>query len=219
MNLYLYGKKKFLSDLIESKKGIRFSDIIHYSVMENKLMRDNELEKKFVLDKGKIKIEINGYHLNPLSMADHPSVLMRPDRCFCVCFSTKRNDVDLFSRFKADVCIEIDLDKLLEVLHHAVSGFVGMDVLHGPVIYYPELMLDPLPDLQNSLFYKRDVYSVESEYRVALTIPRNKKRFKSPDGFEIDIFSDDPDDLHHIFINGNSPEINKHYVSGVYIFE
>ncbi|NWL47150.1 hypothetical protein DM819_15145 [Pseudomonas hunanensis] len=216
MNLYLYGKKQFLGDLIEGRKGIRLSDIVHYSVMDNELMRDNELEKNFTLDKDKVSIEINGYRLSPLSMPAHPSVLIRPDRCFCVCFSTKKNDADLFARFDADVCIEIDRDRLLEVLRHAVSTFVGMEVVHGPVTYYPDVMADPIPDLQSSLFYKRALYSIESEYRVALTIPRGKNRFRSPDGFEMNIFSDDPGDLHHLFINGNTPDINKYYISGVF---
>ncbi|MEK2607828.1 hypothetical protein WLF18_01720 [Pseudomonas shirazensis] len=219
MHLYLYGKKKFLGDLIEGKKGIRLSDIVHYSLLDNDLMRDNELEKNFTLDKNKVGIQINGYSLDTLAMPKNPSILLRPDRCFCVCFSTKKSDATLFSRFNADVCIEIDLDRLLEVLRHAVSTFVGMDVVHGPVTYYPDVMADPIPDIQSSLFYKRALYSVESEYRVALTIPRGKKRFKSPDGFEMDIFSDDPNDLHHLFISGNTPDINKYYISGVFFVE
>ncbi|AZL74557.1 hypothetical protein [Pseudomonas oryziphila] len=216
MKLYLYGKRIFLSDLIESKKGIRFSDIAHYSIMENSLMRDNELEKKFVFDKDRVKIEVNGILISPLSMVGHPSVLMQPDRCFCVCFSTKKNDVELFERFEADVCVEIDLERLLEVLNPAVSRFAGMEVIHGPVVYYPELMADPLPDLRAALFYKRDAYKVESEYRVALTIPRHQKRFKSVEGVQVEIFSDNPNDLRHLFVNGTTPEINSHYVLGAH---
>lgn len=216
MDLYLYGKKRFLGELISGSKGIRLSDIAHYSVMENELMRDNELRKKFVLNKNKYKLEINGMVIGPGEMADHPTLEFGPDRCFCVCFSTKQNDPDLFKRFEADVCIEINLEKLLEVLQPAATKFEGMKVVHGKVIYYPDVMSDPIPTLESVLFYKRDVYSVESEYRVALTIPPHRKKFSSVEGVVIDIFSDDPKDLHHLFINGTSPEINKHYVTRVF---
>lgn len=216
VQLYLYGKKKFLGELIEGSKGIRLSDIAHYSIMENDLMRDNELEKIFVWDKDQVKIKVNDFLIDPQSITANPSVSIRPDRCFCVCFSTKRNDPELFARFEADVCIEIDLVRLLEVLRLASSSFDGMEVLHGPVNYYPEIMKGPLPDLRAVLFYKRDIYMVESEYRVALSIPPNKKTFKGPSGAIIDIFSDDPKDIRHLFINGNAPETNRRYVKGAY---
>lgn len=216
MDLYLYGKKRFLGELISGSKGIRLSDIAHYSIMENELMRDNELTKKFVMDKNKYRLEINGVIIEPAEMADHPSIEFGPDRCFCVCFSMKQNDPDLFERFGADVCIEINLEKLLEVLRPAATKFEGMKVVHGKVIYYPEVMADPIPTLESVLFYKRDVYSVESEYRVALTIPPHRKKFSSTEGVLIDIFSDDPKDLCHLFINGTSPDINEHYVTRVF---
>lgn len=216
MDLYLYGKKRFLGGLISGEKGIRLSDIAHYSVMENELMRDDELRKEFVMDKNEYRLEINGMVISPHEMTDHPSMVFGPDRCFCVCFSTKKNDPGLFSRFGADVCIEINLERLLEVLRPAAAKFEGMEVVHGMVNYYPEVMKEPLPTLESVLFYKRDVYSVESEYRVALTVPPHRKKFSNAEGVVIDIFSDDPEDLHHLFINGTSPDINKNYVTGVF---
>lgn len=216
MKLYLYGKKRFLGGLIEGSQGIRLSDIAHYSNMKNKLMRDNELEKVFLWDKNKVKIKVNDFLISPESMTEHPSISIKPDRCFCVCFSTKKNDYKLFSRFEADVCVEIELDRLLDVLRRVSSSFQGMVVLHGPVNYYPELMSGPTPDLQAALFYKRDIYKVESEYRVALSIPPNKKKFKGIDGTLIDIFSDDPNDMRHIFVNAIAPETNGQYVAGAY---
>lgn len=216
MQLYLYGKKQFLGELIEGSQGIRLSDIAHYSNMDNELMRDNELEKVFIWDKNKVKIKVNDFLINPDAMTGNPSISIRTNRCFCACFSTKKNDLDLFLRFKADVCVEIDLDRLLDVLRLASSSFRGMEVLHGPVSYYPEIMSGPRPDIRSVLFYKRDFYHVESEYRVALTVPPKKKAFKGVDGAIIDIFSDDPNDLRHIFINGSAPEDNKQYVMGAY---
>lgn len=216
MDLYLYGKKRFLGELISGSKGIRLSDIVYYSKMENELMRDDELRKEFVIDKNKYRLEINGMAIHSDEIVGHPSIAFGPNRCFCVCFSTKKNDSELFKRFKADVCIEISLESLLEVLRPAVTKFEGMEVLHGVVNYYPEIMEGPLPSLDSVLFYKRDIYSVESEYRVALTVPSHRKKFTNSEGAVIDIFSDDPNDIHHLFINGTSPQINRHYVKDVF---
>lgn len=66
MRKYLYGKNKFLSGLVSGKKGLRFSDIAHYSVMENEKMRDDELAKEFHYDKYEVRITIDGIFLAPM---------------------------------------------------------------------------------------------------------------------------------------------------------
>lgn len=48
---YLCGKQKYLAPVIEGKKGLRLSDLNHYSRMENDKMRNNEMEKIFTLDR------------------------------------------------------------------------------------------------------------------------------------------------------------------------
>lgn len=216
MNIYLYGKKRFLGDLIEGDQGIRLSDIAYYSIMENEEMRDNELQKEFVLDKEGFVLEVNGHKINSNDMTQNPTFTVAPPRCFCVCFSVKKNSPELFERFKADVCIEVSLEALLDVLRASAERFEGMDVIHGPVCYYPPIMSDAFPDIDSVLFSKRDIYSVEAEYRVAVTVPPHRKNFRSVDGETIRIFSDDPKDIRHLFVNGVTPEINKNYVLSVF---
>lgn len=215
MYKYLYGQRKYLQDLIEGKQGLRFSDIAHYSIMENEKMRDNELAKEFILDKEKVLFNVNGFALNPQDMTANPMMTLYPQRCFCVCFSGKKDDPELFERFKADVCIEIDIKNLVEFLEIAVSVFEGMAVVHSEVNYYPAVMADTAPDMLSALFYKRDIYAVENEYRIALTIPPHRKSFKGPNDESIAIFSDDPKDLRHIFVSGTDPSINLSYISSV----
>lgn len=212
---YLYGKKEYLDDFIQGRQGLRYSDIAYYSVMGNEQMRDDELAKRFVFDKNNVVIQINDFKLDPNNMAANPFVTLSPQRCFCACFSGKKNDPKLYERFKADVCLEIDIAKLVELLTVAASKFSGMAVVHRDVTYYPSVMSEPVPDLESALFYKRDIYSIEDEYRVALTVPQHRKAFLSDEGVRVEMFSDDPADLRHLFINGNEPDMNSYYLESV----
>lgn len=216
MQKYLYGKKKYLKDWIGGKQGIRLSDIAYYSIMDNKQMQDNELAKEFVYDKNKITFSVNGVSLSPHDMAENPVMTVLPERCFCVCLSNKKNDAVLFERFKADVCLEIDVSNLTQLLVVAVSHLEGVNVVQGNVNYYPAIMSSPAPDINSVLFYKRDVYQVEDEYRVAIKIPAHRKFFMDTDGNKIAIFSDDPNDIRHMFVNGLDHEINTSYITSVY---
>ena len=65
MKKYLYGKFEHLEPLARGAKEIRFSDIIHYSDMDNDLMRDHEIEKTLVLDKDCFKWKLGDLKLNP----------------------------------------------------------------------------------------------------------------------------------------------------------
>lgn len=130
-------------------------------------------------------------------------------------FQWKKDDAELFKRFEADVCIEIDVQNLVELLKVAVSRFEGMSVVHRDVSYYPAVMAAPAPDITSALFYKRDIYEVENEYRIALTIPAHRKNFKGPEGKSVPIFSDDPKDIRHMFVNGTDSSINLSYILSV----
>lgn len=201
-----------LKKVISGDSGLRYSDIIYYSVMENALMRDNELLKSFELSKDHFSFKINEWLINPMEMTKAMRLDVPAERCFCVCLSNKRNAPELFFRFKADVCVEIDLDALLEFLEIATQKFEGMKILHGDVNYYPPIMTAHGPDIRRAVFYKRDIYAVEDEYRIALTIPPSRRYFMGVSGERIRIFSDDTGDIHHLFISGNESWINKTYI-------
>lgn len=216
MKKYLYGKKKFLTELLTGKKGLRYSDIIYYSVMENNLMRDNELLKSFEFDKNGFEFRIQNILIPPADMVGGIKIDMPVQRCFCLCLSDKKQDLSLYSRFNADICIEIDVENLIIFLEIAAGKFDGMKVVHGPVNYYPPIMLQSGPDLKSILFYKRDLYAIESEYRIAITIPPHRTHFQNNQGDSIKIFSDDENDIHHLFISGDRVDINKSYIGEAY---
>lgn len=215
MKKYLYGKKLHLQGWIDGKQGLRLSDIAHYSNMENLEMRDNELAKEFFYDKEQVTFTVNGRKLNPQDMTANPVMTVYPNRCFCVCLSSRGNDADLFERFKADTCIEVDILRLVELLKIAASHLEGVEILHQSVNYYPPLMARAAPGLLEAIFFKKDIYAIEDEYRVALTIPAHRKFFKDSTGKRLAIFSDDPDDMRHMFMNWRDPMVNTSYIVSV----
>ncbi|WP_455807743.1 hypothetical protein [Pseudomonas koreensis] len=217
MYKYICGKKKYLKDFLKGRQGLRFSDIAYYSIMENKKMRDDELAKNFVYDKSSVVFTLNGVEIGPESMATNPLLTVMPDRCFCLCLSGKKDDPELFSRFKADICLEIDVEKLVEFLNLVLSAskFADMRVLHREVTYYPSIMSEPTPDIISALFYKRDKYMIEDEYRVAIIIPPDRKFFKTSKGENVLIFSDNPKELGHLSVNGPDYQTNRYSLVSV----
>lgn len=65
---YLYGKLEYLSPFINGEVSLRFSDLSHYSRLENELMRDDELNKKFELNPISSTIKINNHVINPADL-------------------------------------------------------------------------------------------------------------------------------------------------------
>ena len=216
MKKYIYGKEVYLSNWINGYTGIRLSDLSCYSDMDNELMRDDELVKSFKLDKNYFTFTINGHQINPDDVVGHIVMDMPIDRCFCVCLSGKHNDQELFDRFKADVCVEIDVEQLVRLLEASVQRFAGASVVHGPVVYYPDPISSGPPDFERALFYKSERYSVEEEYRIAITIPRHRTRVKGVNGEVIDLWCDDPKDKRHVFVSHADREVALSYLSTVY---
>lgn len=177
-------------------------------------MRDNELKKDFVLDKEMFTMYVNDIVIDAKSLASHPIFTVNNKNCFCVCFSEKKDDEELFKRFKANVCIAIDIDEFVIFLERMKVNFKGIGIVHGPVIYYPPVMKSAGPKLDSVLFYKRDVYLVEAEYRVALTVPPNVTHFLDDDGGSLPIFAIDPKDARHFQVKSGSADINKSFIKG-----
>lgn len=216
MKKYIYGKEVYLSNWFNGYAGIRLSDLDSYSLLENELIRDNELVKKFFLDKDSFTLTINGHAINPANVAGHYILEIPVDRCFCVCLSGKCNDPELYARFKADVCVEVSVEQLVRLLEAGIHRLKGATVVHGPVNYYSEPLMSSSPAFANPLFSKSDRYSVEDEYRIAITIPRNKTSVKSESGEVVGLWSDDPKDKRHIFVSHEEHEAALSYISTVY---
>lgn len=198
---FLYGKRERLKNLIAGQGCIRFSDIIYYGRMENGLMRDIEVEKSFVLDRESFHFELNGKRLNPSDMLEHPVLTVRTQRAFCLCLSNKLNAPELFDRFYADVCIEIDVDVLTQVLEVGFGILPGVSIEHESVNYYPPVMKGPGPDIRRALFCKPEAFSVEDEYRVAIIIPPGRI-LATAEGLDIELYSDEVGKEQHLYIKG-----------------
>lgn len=191
MNIrYLYGKKKFLMPVINDEAGLRLSDLTHYSRMENEMMRDNEMEKIFSVDRSKFDLFVAGHLINPSDMTSDAIFTLTPRHCYCICFSSRKNEPELYKTFKADVCIGFDVDLLrqrLETLSHKFPGIVfqGKDV-----IYYHQGTPPNTFTREELVFYKPSPFSHESEYRLAMFYPENKTGFKTDDGTVIPFFKE-----------------------------
>lgn len=213
MKKYMYGKKDVLLPISKGKYGVRFSDLRHYALLENQRMRDDESQKQFVLHKDYFGFEISGIKISPESFADHPSLTAYVSPCFCLCLSSKKNDEEMYEWCGADICLEIDVIALRRLLNDLPIKFRGMTIVEGDVKYYPPIFTSGGPDLRSALFYKREFFQVEAEYRIALIIPPWRKYFQTEQGIRVPIFGKDPS---HISINTNDPSLTSGYVTGVF---
>lgn len=178
MKKYLYGRLEHLGIFLDGghaipeNRGIRFCDIIHYKTMENETVRDDESRRIFNLDKERFTIEVGGKVIDSNDMSDHPEIVLAVPRCYCLCLSGKKDDIVMFERFKADVCIEVDVNFLVEFISKVLAKRFPVRVLHGDINYYPKVMTEAPPVEEALIFYKEEeLYSIEAEYRVALVFP------------------------------------------------
>lgn len=175
---YLYGKSIYLDEMIDGKCGIRFSDLSHYSRLENEKMRDDEMKKIFILPKDEVVIEINGYKLNPKDLAGDSIISTIPRHCYCLCLSNRGNDEELYRMFNADTCIAFDVDELEKRLNICTERFKGTFITGKDVIYYSLVTFNGLGQSREDLvFYKPSAFAHEAEYRIAWFYPLNKKGF------------------------------------------
>lgn len=177
---YLYGKYEFLAELIEGRSGIRFSDLGHYSRLENEKMRDDEMNKVFIPRKEEIIIEINGYRLDSNDFASDPTFSATPRHCYCLCMSSAGNNEGLYRDFKADTCIAFNIDELEKRIAISNEKFKGSHIVGSDITYYDQKTLHGLDQSPEKLvFYKPDFFAHESEYRIAWFYPLNKTGFLS----------------------------------------
>lgn len=212
---FLYGKKEFLSDIIHGNKSPRFSDLTHYARLENNNMRDNEMSKTFIIDKDATSIRINGYILNPTSIVENPTLSILPQHCYCLCLSNKKNDPELFRRFKADICIEFDIEKLLKVLESSLlPKLSGLSIEARDIRYYDPKSPPETTDPKSIVFYKPNCFSPEAEFRIAIFYPTDKIGFTSDSGLIIP-WQVPGDSLHLQFLS-RDPLYIKQCIVGVY---
>jgi len=165
------------------------------------MMRDKETSKDFVVDRYSTIIEINGYKLSPDQMTKDPVFSYPTQHCYCLCLSNKKDSDELFDRFNADICIEIDADKLIEILNFGFSHKLkGMKVEAKEVTYYDQREPPPTQNPKSLVFFKPMVFSPEEEYRIALFYPIDKTGFKADDNEIVPFYKDD-ESMHLEFSN------------------
>lgn len=212
---YLYGRKEYLGDVISGRSLPRFSDLSHYKRLENDNMKDEEERKSFYLNRKDTKVTINGRTLNNEDLATDISIGVPTRHCYCACFSKRKNDPELFDTFKADICLEIDIDVLVGELKAIFSGsLVGTEVVCKDIKYYD--VYAPVIDVSSSelVFYKPMSFQHEAETRIALFYPENKSGFKDKDGNFIPIRL--KDESSHIIISGDSPDVKSRCVISIF---
>jgi hypothetical protein len=205
---YLYGRYEILGKFLNGAKdlpenaGIRFCDIIHYKTMENELVRDDESRRVFNLDKERFTIEVNGQEIRSEDLSDHTGLQLAVPRCYCLCLSSKKDDKVMFDRFKADVCIAVDTEILIEFLTDIVGKRFPLRVLYGDVTYYPKVMTSSPPMEEALIFFKDgEIYSVEAEFRIALLKPEKVYFIAGEERIDV-LQGDEPS---YIFIGHKDP--------------
>lgn len=211
---YLYGKLEYLSPFINGEVSLRFSDLSHYSRLENDLMRDDELNKKFELNPIASIITINGHTINPANIVGNIGFSLPIPNCYCLCLSNRKNDDELFEKFKADVCLAIDVVELVKFLKLALQILPGTVIEHRQVNYYNPT--DPIPttDRFKLAFHKPIFFKHESEHRVVIRFPEEKKAFKTTEGLTVPVLIEG--ESMHLTINISSPSFNQRYLRGIH---
>lgn len=185
---YLYGKYEKLEPFIKGDKGLRFTDLSHYIRLENCLIKDNELSKKFSAEPPGVKFDV---YANGVRVAGDDvfsaEISLPVENHYCLCLSNKNNCQELFSRFEADVCVSINVCELVSFLSKVGEHYGAFTVRHQPVKYYETNDPPPVKD-EDLVFYKHREFRIEDEYRIALKM--HKKYFVSEAGERVPCFLD-----------------------------
>lgn len=186
-NRYLYGKSIYLEPIYRVGAPIRFTDIYHFEELENEAIKDNEKIKRLVFPSQHVKkLTIGQIELGPHNLTGDLTLSLPTARCHVLCLSNKKNDPELFHRFKADVCLELRVDDLLRVIRETYAN-IGVRVIARDVEYCPINPSVSSINKEDLVFSKsKERFEVEAEYRVAIFFPTNS--MKHTDGSDIKIF-------------------------------
>jgi len=163
---YLYGLREFLIPALYGQAELRFCHIDHYSTLENELMRDDESKKTFTSPNGSVSIT----HEGKTTPVTNFNTIKTPPECYCLCLSNTKNSRELFERFNADICLEVDVDRLVELMTETANSMRELDtcrVLSRDVIYFNG-QSEISWNLDSAPFYKNKSFDIEDEYRIAI---------------------------------------------------
>lgn len=199
---YLYGKLLNLSNFLRNGNPLWFRDIYSLNMLENKVICDEESIRNFKIDSKHItKITFDGHDFNLA-----PNSILRMSqptrRCYVLCMSKKGNNTELFKRFNADICVEINVELLIQLIKQNTEHF-NLEVIGKDVTYYRPGNLPESIDPMELVFRKEaDKYQIEDEYRIAIFWPYdNETKIMTTDGNYINIFAKNPNIDDHISLS------------------
>jgi len=202
--MYLYGKRKNLNNFIEHRKSLWFRDINSLGKNSNEKICDNESKKDFLVNNNQIKHIVIGTknNMHKFRLVPDKSFTMfgRTRRCHVLCLSKNRNDTKLFKKFKADVCIAIDVNLLEKNLRAGLQNW-GTEIIGKEIKYYKDGNPPKTLEKEKLVFYKKDKYEDENEYRIAIFWPYDEKTIiKGNKDFQDSksIFNDNPSENDHV---------------------
>jgi hypothetical protein len=208
---YLYGKSCYLDGFAKTGKSLWFRDLYTMDKLVNKWINDNEERKSIKVTSEEIQsISIAGrdFKMAPKTNFD---LSITPPRCHVLCLSNKKNDPEMFDLFHADICIAIDVSKMVEIIGEA-NKHLGLRVVAGDVKYYSDSAeFLNLQSEENTAFVKpADPYFRESEYRIAIFWPNEEgSRINTMDDGQIRVFGDPAAQDDHIKLNFDCPEFGQ----------
>ena len=211
---YLYGKSQYLGSFAEIGKGLWFRDLYTMDKLENDKISDDEASKAIELAPDAItQVTIDG---RPFKVVPNKPIQFSqsPRRCHVLCLSDRGNDSELFTLFEADICIAINVQKMVELIESA-NKHLELKVVADSITYYDhENELFDLTQEQLAFFKPVDPYSKEYEYRIAIFWPENEGSKVKPDGHGyVNVFHSNGTANDHITFNFESPVYEEVVVS------
>ena len=185
---YLYGKSVNFQRFINGEAGLRFCAISNFAMLENIVMRDDELRKKLLINPNEAQIKINDTTLQPKNIVGDVEITLPVMNSYCLCLSNRKDSAELYKKFNADICMAIDVELLVASLKIIDKQFPGTNIEHGNVTYFDPSDQILTSDPEALAFYKPKSFIHESEYRVLIRFPKNRSGFKTEEGLTVPIF-------------------------------
>jgi len=213
MGKYLYGKYKNLEKFLHKGEHLRLTDIYYFKELENELIRDDESKRTYLHTPSNIGLLKIGDHEIKIADIREIEISIPTRRAHVLCLSNKGNSPELFERFKADICIEIDVEFLIEIIK---TGFFNIgapvEVVGSDVEYFKIDSKEMTTDRKKLVFCKNyEAFHIEDEYRIAIFYPGDdKSAFLDDKGNKERIFgeynyikigSDDKDDMKKVIVS------------------
>ncbi len=170
---FLYGKKRNFASFLETGSPLWFRDLYSLGKLENEVISDDESTRAHEINSDQIqKITFDG---RDFKLAENTNFKMNlpTRRCHVLCLSNSGNSELLFERFEADICLELNTDKIIEMMQEANTNR-GLEIVGRDVEYYKKGPSPTTHDPFELVFrkeYKR--YHIEDEYRIAVSWPED----------------------------------------------